>query len=381
MLGFRGYLIDQLVNNNAHIHIQAREEYLTEHMLDESFYQKDYQHVFWVSPPSGRKDNAIVEKPQAWYQRLKADPRVVAFSPQLTAAVLFSKGNASAPATLIGCDPLQQVKVTTIGDYVTHGSFLDLAGGGNRIAIGSELAKKLGVGISQTVLVSLANSSPTPFKIAAIFQTNNKMLDSQSYGAIGDVQKVNKTPNKVNEIGVKIYDYTQAADLATSWSKISPEKIESWDQKNANLFSVFKIQDAVRFLSVGSVLIVASFGIYNVLNMTAMQKRKDIAILRSMGYSTGNVISLFFSQGLILGVSGAALGLTFGYLLCLYLQTIPFGGGPLGAGTGHLIISMKLDIYIQAATIALASASFASILPAHSAGKLTPIEIIRSGAE
>jgi lipoprotein-releasing system permease protein len=381
MLGFRYYLVDQLVNNSAHVHVQAREDFLTEHGLDEPFYGKLVRHVFWSTPPSGRKDNAIVENPQNWYKRLAADPRVAAYSPQLTANVIFSMGKATASAALIGCDPVQQVKVTTIGDYVVDGKWSDLTAGGNRIAIGDELRKKLGVLVSQNILVSSAKSPPTPFKVVAVFRTGSMQADTRAYGAITDVQRVNRTPNQVNEIAVRLHDHTQAAAMATNWAALSPEKVESWDQQNANLFSVFALQDAIRFLSIGAIMIVAGFGIYNVLNMTVVQKRRDIAILRSMGYSGADVVWLFFSQGLILGLSGVALGLSFGYVLCLYLETIPFGAGPMGRGAGHLIISFDAAIYLQSALLAMLAALLASVLPARAAGKLAPIEIIRAGAE
>lgn len=381
MLGFREYLVDQLVNNSAHIHIQAREDFLEESSLNVPFYKGLYQHVFWDPPPSGRKDSAMVDSPQGWYERLKADPRVVAYSPQLSASVVFANGKATAPASITGCDPVQQVKVTNIGDYIIEGKFSDIEAGGNRLVIGLELKKKLGVRLGQNVVVSAANGSTAPFKIVGVFSTGNKLTDIGSYGSIGDVQKINHTPNQVNEIAVKISDHMQAADIANTWAKIFPEKIQSWDQVNASFFDIFKIQDAIRFLSIGSIMVVAAFGIYNVLNMTVMQKRKDIAILKSMGFSTFEIVSLFFSQGFILGVTGASLGIAFGYSFCLFLQTLPFAGGPMGAGSGHLMISLNPKIYIQASTLALLSAMVASILPAYSAGKLTPIEIIRAGTE
>ena len=381
MLGFREYLVDELVNNNPHIRIQAREDFLTERSLDRAFYGDRYAHVFWVSPPSGTKGNILVEDPQKWYQRLRADPRVEAFTPQLGTSAVFSNGPATASAMLTGTDPSQQVKVTTIGEYITQGDWGDLAAGGNRLVIGNELRRKLGVNLAQNVLVALPGGTPTPFKIVAVFDTGNVQADNLAYGALSDVQRVNRTPNRVNEIAVRLRDYTKAADVATTWSKISPEKVQSWDQLFANIFSIFRIQDAVRFLSVGAILIVAGFGIYNVLNMTVMQKRQDIAILRSMGYSGRDVIWLFFSQGLLLAVSGASLGLVFGYGLSLYIQTIPFAAGPGGSGgVDHLLVSFNPTIYVQAALLAVISASFASIMPARAAGKLTPIEIIRAGA-
>lgn len=381
MLGFQNYAVDQLVNNNPHVAVEAREEFLSDHSLDRAFYGARYLHVFWDPPPSGRKDSAMVEDPQKWYVRLKSDPRVLAFTPQLTAPVIFTNGTAKSSANLIGCDPVQQQRVTTIGTYVTEGQFGDVAAGGNRLAIGEELRKQLGVRLSQNVMVSLANAQPVPFKVVAVFSTGSLAWDRQAYGALADVQKVNRTPNQVNQIAVRLRDYTQAAAIATSWQALSVDKVRSWDQINAGIFTIFRIQDAVRYLTIGTILVVAGFGIYNVLNMTVVQKRRDIAILRSMGYGTGDIIWLFFSQGLILAVAGAALGLSFGYAISLYLQTIPFAGGPMGGGTGRLHVSFDPAIYAQATVLALMSASIASILPARAAGKLAPIDIIRAGTE
>ncbi len=380
MLGFREYLIDQLVNNGAHVHIQVREDFLKDHSLDQAFYQDQFQTIFWKIPPSGRKDYARIDNPQSWYRRLEADPRVAGFTPQLTASVIFSKGKATAPATIIGCDPLMQAKITTIGDYVAEGKWQDLASGGNRVIIGDDLRSKLGVRLYENVLVSLAKSAPIPFKVVAIFKTGNKMSDAQAYGAIGDVQKVNQKPNQVNEIAVRLKDFSESAAMANAWSKIAPEKIESWDQQNASIFNVFRIQDVVRYMSVGTILVVASFGIYNILNMTVVSKRRDIAILRSMGFSSSEVTFLFFFQGFVLGLVGSVSGLIFGYFVGRYLGTLTIGSGPLG-GPSHLLVSVNPNIYIQAGALGIISSSIAALLPARAAGRLTPIEIIRAGAE
>ena len=125
MLGFRGYLIGQLINNNPHIHIEPREDFLTEHSLDSSFYRNEFEHIFWNVPPSGRKSSAFIENPQNWFQLLRAHPQVAFFTPQLISSAILSSGPSSVSATLIGCDPIQQQKVTTIGEYLTEGTFSD----------------------------------------------------------------------------------------------------------------------------------------------------------------------------------------------------------------------------------------------------------------
>ena len=377
-LGFQGYMVQQLVNNSAQVHIQARQDFITEHGLDQSFYGKQFLHSFWLSPPSGTQAFTEVMNPQSWYARLRQDSRVEAFSPILSSGALFTLSKVSISANIIGCNPLQQAKVTSVADYMVKGKFTDIASGGNRIILGAELKKRLGAGMGQTILVSVKTFPAQPFKVVGEYLTGGRSSDLQAYAAIADVQKLNHTQNQVNEIGVRLKDYHQAAEIATHWSALAPERVESWDQQNVNILSVFKMQTTLRFTMIFTILVVAAFGIYNVLNMTVNQKRQDIAILRSMGYDTFDIVMLFFSQGLILGVVGAFFGLIAGYLFCRYLQTISFFPLSPSNPNGHLRISLDGMIYVQAVFIALFSASFASILPARAAGKLTPIEIIRS---
>lgn len=379
-VGFQGFMVQQLVNNAAQVHIEARKEYLTEHTLDEAFFGQSLGHVFWTTPPAGVEGFQEVQNPALWYKRLEADPRVEAFTPQLSAPALFTLGKNSVGTSMIGCNPLQQAKVTTIADYMIAGKFSDIAVGGNRIVLGDELMKRLGAGIDQTVMVLVGvNPVPAPFRVVGRFYSGNRGMDLQAYALISDVQRINLTLNQVNEIGVRLKSYLDADAMARTWGMSSPERVESWGDQNANILSVFKIQTALRYSMIATVLIVAGFGIYNILNMTVNQKRQDIAILRALGYDAFDVIMLFFSQGLIVGVVGGFFGLVSGYGLCRYLQTIPFMVATPGNVQGHLHIALTVGIFLQAAFMALLSSSVASILPALSASKLTPIEIIRVG--
>jgi lipoprotein-releasing system permease protein len=377
--GFQGYMVQQLIDNTAQIHIQARQDVLTDHELDRAFYDSNVGHVFWSSPPSGLLGYLGVQNPQGWYARLAADRRVEAYSPLISAPVLFTLARNSVSSTLIGCDPLQQSRVTSIARYMAEGKFTDIAGGGNRVIMGDELMRRIGAAKDQIVLVSVGTRKAVPMKIVGRYLSGNRGSDLQAYASLNDVQRLNGTPNRVNEIAVRLTDYTMAASMARSWTLIAPEKIESWDQQNINILSVIKMQTTLRFTMIFAILLVAGFGIYNVLNMTVTQKRQDIAILRSMGYDTFDIVALFFSQGIMVGITGAAFGLVSGYLLCRYLQTISFfpPGSSHAGETMH--IAFDVGIYLQATLLALLAAAIASILPARAAGKLTPIEIIRTG--
>ena len=136
----------------------------------------------------------------------------------------------------------------------------------------------------------------------------------------------------------------------------------------------------MRNIIVAVVMLVAGFGIYNVLMMTVTQKMRDIAILQAMGYESWEIRMLFLFQGLILGLVGAVLGLIVGYFICKYLETLPFGARPGSTRPpGHLTIVFTLGIHLQASLLSIMSALVASYLPARSAAKFTPIEIIRGG--
>jgi len=91
-LGFQGYMVQQLVNNSAQVHIEARQDYLNDHDLDTAFFGNQISYAFWGPPPAGVKGYLGVQSPQKWYKRLSADPRVEAYSPILTAAALFNLG-------------------------------------------------------------------------------------------------------------------------------------------------------------------------------------------------------------------------------------------------------------------------------------------------
>jgi lipoprotein-releasing system permease protein len=377
MLGFRLYILDQLVNNDAQVRISAREEFLTEHSLDRSLF-RDAGYVFWSVPPAGRKDSDRIQDPQGWYRRLDADPRVVAYAPQLSTKVILTYSSAKIAATLIGCNPAMRAKVTNIERYMVNGRFADISGRGNHVVAGQALLDKLGSRVGAVIRVASPNGLLVPCKVAGSFKTGIQPIDETTvYGDLFDVQRIDQRPNEVNEIAVRIARPDQARAVAADWQATAVERVQSWDQINANFLSVFRIQDFVRYTMVAVILLVAGFGIYNVLNVLVTQKRREIAILRSMGYLPGEILSLFFIQGLLLGLAGGAFGLLIGYGVCLYLQTLPFPDGTIG-GTGKFLVSFQPSIYVQGFFLALGASAVAGLLPARAASKFTPVEIIRS---
>ena len=377
MLGFQEFIIDQLVNNDSHIRISARDDNLSEHELDDPFFGNG-SSVFWIRPPSGRISNPYITNPRFWYDLLDRNKEVTAYAPQFASQVIARSDKKSTTVRIIGTDVTKQTKVTTIANYMKIGRFEDIANGGSRILCGEGLMKKLGAISPQSVNLSIGTSLPQPFKIVGTFLLGVKSIDDGTcFASITDVQKLNETPSRVSDIAIRLKDVRNAENLANQWSILSSDKVQSWNQFNEGIMSVFKTQDIVRNSMTFSILIVACFGIYNILSLAVSHKRKDIAILRSMGFEPKEIVNLFFTQGVILGLVGGITGLILGFFICKYMSTINVGTSR-GLGTGLLMVSFNLSIYVKGFLLAFLSSTIAGILPARSAGKLEPIEIIRS---
>jgi lipoprotein-releasing system permease protein len=313
--------------------------------------------------------------PQGWFDRLHDDANVHAFAASLNVNVILSRRDIKRAGSLSGIEPEKFTRVTALEDYMVEGSLLDLGGGGNKIVLGDGLMERLGARLGESIKVSAGTDEPRPFKIVGKLHLGVREVDNIiMLAALRDVQQLNKTPGRINEISVSLVDMERAQELADSWKIISHDNVESWIEANASFLQIFKLQDFIRYTISVAILLVASFGIYNVLSILVNQKRREIAILRSIGYSPHKILELFLIQGIMLGIGGAITGLLVGVMIKRYMQTIEF----TGMGIDHLLMSYAPSIYIIGFLLAFVSSLVASILPARAASKMTPIDIIRS---
>jgi lipoprotein-releasing system permease protein len=374
-LGFREFIVQQLVDNDGHIKITAHEEVITAETMTKSFFPNDGEHVSWLIPPFGKRDDAHILYPQGWFERLQNDEDILSFSEQLIVKVIAARGGVDSNGNLVGIVPEKQIAVTTLEKYMTNGSLKQIGQTGRRVVVGEGLLSKIGARVSESILLSVGGQAPVPFKIVGAFNLGIQQVDDTViYGALRDVQQLNTTPGRVSQIAVRVADVAQAKTIAQRLGFNSHDKVQSWDEANANFLQVFRFQDIFRIVITVGLLLVASFGIYNVLSIIVNQKKREIAILRSLGYPPGDILNLFLIQGVLLGFVGAVVGLFFGFVMCIYMESLDFKV----MGTGGFIISYAPTIYIEGFAMALLSSVVASILPARAASQMTPIDIIRS---
>ncbi|HON77941.1 MAG TPA: ABC transporter permease [Spirochaetota bacterium] len=371
-LGFQEYMIDRLIERSGHITVSTRNEFITAQSLKGYFFND--AAVRWLNTPSGRRSYDKLSSASEWYRKIRLSDDVVAYAPQISKEAIATRGSFSQNVNLVGVDPVRQLQVTNIEQDITAGNFRSLNNGNSLIFVGERLMKFLGAKINDTVNVSTAAGTITPMKIIGTFDTGDRRTDERTvYASLSTVQNATNSLGEITTIVIRVKDYTKAADVATQWNRLNSDSVESWDQLNSDRLSMMGTQDIVRNVTTIAFIVIVAFGIYNILNMVVNHKMRDIAILRSIGYDERDTEFLFLVQGVLVGIVGALAGLVFGYLGCSYIETIRIPMGRM-----HMMISWDIIIYVKAFFLVVGASVIASYFPARAAGKLSPIEIIRS---
>ncbi len=373
-LGFQEFMIDRLIERSGHITIATRNEFITAESISGMFFPGS--SIRWINTPSGRRSYTRLQSASQWYRKLKNDPEVQAYAPQISKEAIIEHRGFTQSVNLIGIDPELQTKVTNIEADITSGNLSAINSGASLIFIGERLMQYLGVRVNDTVNISTSGGNLFPMKIIGTFSSGDRRSDERTiYTSITTVQNISSCPGEITSIVVKIKNFDRAAEIATAWNSLTSDRVESWDQLNSDRLGMMETQDIVRNVTTMAFIIIVGFGIYNILNMAVNHKMRDIAILRSIGYTELDTVFLFLIQGVILGLAGSIMGLVIGYFTCKYIETIKIPGA-----RGNMMISWNIAIYIKSFLLVNTATLIASFFPARTAGKLSPIDIIRGSA-
>jgi lipoprotein-releasing system permease protein len=311
-------------------------------------------------------------------QTIIHDDRVLGFAPKITAPVFFNDGSIDITGVVNGIDVEAESKLFFFNDYLTTGSAMDIKNVANSIILGKGLAEKLFTNIGDVVQVTTSKGERFPLKVVGFFQSGIKELDKvQSYASIGTVQKLLSKPNSyITDIQVKLKDMKLAPSVAKEYAQLFQTDAEDIQTANAQFETGSFVRSVISY-SVGIVLlIVAGFGIYNILNMMIYEKMDAIAILKATGFSGKDVKRIFLMIALSIGFFGGLLGLLFGFLLSLVIDQIPFNTAALPTIKTYPI-NYSLVFYFIGISFSLITTYFAGFFPARKASKIDPVIIIR----
>jgi len=312
-------------------------------------------------------------------QGLALNPAIMAASPALVGQALISFAGRDIGITINGMIPDDITSVTTIEKYMVEGRIADLNINPNGILIGQELARKLSLAKGRNVTVAAPNGQVRTFKILGIFRTGRADYDArQTFITLKRAQALLDRSNRANSLIIKLYEPNQARDIAAKLEAQIKYKSLSWQESSEDIMSTLAIRNVIMYTVVSAVLIVAGFGIYNVISTVVMEKHRDIAILKSMGFHARDIQRIFVIQGFLLGCAGIVAGLPLGMSLMATLMQVRFK--PPGSLEE---ISMPIDWgipqFVIAASFAMIAAVIAALLPARKAALVQPVDILRGG--
>ena len=374
ILGFRGLFMQRLINMAGHINISARDQAGTSDLAQILFPGTLTQ---WKVEPVNLLQYVELQYAQGWLNILESEPAVGSYAPEYVTQGLISKAVTSRSISLIGVVPAKQTLTTDVQEDVVEGSFLDIAKGGFKIIVGWGLHEKMGVRKGNILNLTSRDGHTEPVTVAGFFRTGVAQADDTlAYGPLEHVQQFAQRPGRLTNIVVRLKDVNLSQPLTRRWALLNSDKVQSWQDMQMNFKTMVTTQDIMRYTLVFVILLVSSFGIYNILNMMVVQKRGEIAILRSMGYGSVEIVRLFLVQGVILGITGGVLGLVLGSFACLYLQTIRIQT-PISS-MSHFPIAWNAGTYLLCFALSVVSGVASGYLPARMASRLNPIDILRS---
>lgn len=376
MAGLNDLLDGLILNRTPHIRLFNEVKPSTNQPISSSNEYKNAYH-FIHSIKSGNTRQAIYNS-GAILNALKNDPLVLGFSPKLTAQVFFNDGSIDITGVMNGIDVASESKLFHFNEYIIEGEGTDIDKVPNSIVLGNELAKKLLANIGDVVQITTSKGERFPLKVVGYFQSGIKDFDKvQSYASVSTVQKIlGKPGNYITDIQVKLKDMKKAPIVAKQYAQLF--RIDAEDIQTAN--AQFETGSSVRTLisyAVGvTLLIVAGFGIYNILNMMIYEKMDSIAILKATGFSGNDVKRIFITIALSIGFFGGLLGLVFGLGLSWTIGQIPFNTASLPTVKTYPI-NYNPIFYLIGIVFSMITTYLAGFFPARKASKIDPVIIIR----
>lgn len=311
-------------------------------------------------------------------QAIKQDVRVLGVAPKINAQVFYNVGTIDLTGVINGIDPDEENRLFMFSDYVTLGNYLDLKNIPNSIILGKGVADKMAAKLGDVVQVTTSKGERLQLKVVGYFQSGLQDLDKvQSYCSISTTQKLlGVSNNYITDVQVKLKDILQAPAMAKEYQRYYETDTIDIQQANSQFETGSSIRSIISYAVGVTLLIVAGFGIYNILNMMIYEKMDSIAIMKAVGFSGKDVNLIFIFIALSIGIFGGILGLLVGFGMSNIIDNIPFNTESLPTIKTYPI-NYNPSFYIIGGIFSIVTTYFAGYFPSRKASKIDPVIIIR----
>lgn len=370
--GFAQYFIESTIGSNGALIIRSR-------------FRPRYEALI-VASKSG---NANVEhrnyfegitNAQEIMRVSREFSNVVSCAPVLHGTLSARAGFENATVDLFGIDPVLHLHTTDLAKQIITGDIEDFRNNSSSLILGYKLAELLDVSSGDTVQLLAPGGEYWRFSVAAIARSGVGSIDStRVYSHIRVAQRLLKKPFAASMILYKLRDPDRAPALALHFENLFQHSTQSWQEREESTLQLFLMLRVSAAVTVSLIILLAGFGIFNVLTMSVLNKIREIAILRSMGYRRLDISAIFLWQGAMIAAIGSSVGCVLGAALTWGVSHIPIRiRGLLFAN--HFLVIWDWHHYFYATLLAIIAVFIASYVPARRAAQLPPVSTLRGSS-
>jgi lipoprotein-releasing system permease protein len=374
MQGVNQFLEDSALDASPHIRIYNEVNTQRPGLIDE-LHPAGFNVIYHQKPKSESKK---LKSGLIMAQRIEKEAGVLGVSPQIATQVFYNNGPIQLSGTISGVDIDRENRLYKLTNRLKSGSLKTLKTNPDGLIMGSVLARKLNVQTGDKVTVTLPGGGTRILRVVGTFGFGVGTVDNtKSYANISTVQEIlQRDPSYITDIHVKMVDPLQAIPFGRKLRAMYGYYTEDWATANTAILAGEKIRNMLTYVVSITLLVVAGFGIYNIMNMTVINKIKDIAILKATGFDGNDIVAIFLLQALFIGFTGGLLGLAIGFGLSYLLSITPFDAGDfLSLKTFPVIFAAKY--YGLGLLFGIVTTVLAGYFPSRKAAQVDPVSILR----
>lgn len=374
MQGVNQFLEDSALDASPHVRIY-NEVNTQRPSLIEQLNPDDFNVVYHQKP---KDELARLKNGLAIAQRIEKESGVLGVSPQVATQVFYNNGPIQLSGTISGVDIERENRLYNLASRLKSGSINALRTNPDGLIMGSTLARKLNVRTGDKVTITTPGGGTRILRVVGTFGFGVGTVDNtKSYANLSTVQEIlQKDPSYITDIHLKMFDPLQAIPFGKQLRAEYGYYTEDWATANQAILAGEQIRNMLTYVVSITLLVVAGFGIYNIMNMTVVNKIKDIAILKATGFDGKDIVAIFLLQAAFIGLSGGLLGLGIGFGLSYLLSITPFEAGDfLSIRTFPVIFSSTY--YVMGLVFGIVTTVLAGYFPSRKAAQVDPVSILR----